>query len=70
MAKIIDIEFPFVEVKGRRFWQVACRKCQEANSYSIFADGRDGLVIRCRCGRQNEWGKVDFQSQPDFIFRS
>lgn len=57
--------YPKIEINGKTYWQVACKKCQRADRYKIFFDGKKSFLVRCECGNTTEIDKAELQRKPD-----
>ena len=58
-------EQPNIKLGDKTFWQVACKKCEKADRYSVFFDGKKSFVVKCECGNTTEIDRAELQSHPD-----
>ena len=58
------MEQPKIEIDGKTYHQVGCRKCGKGTDWNIYFDGKEFTFV-CKCGNALELSKAKVQSRPD-----
>ena len=58
-------DYPKIEVDGKTYYQVACRKCEKADRYKIFYNAEElRFVVMCECGKQTRIQNPQISDKP------
>lgn len=44
------MEYPYIEYKGKKFYEIGCRKCRKGGSWRIFRDEEKAISFLYKCG--------------------
>ena len=57
-------EEPFLMHNGKKFFQIACAKCQSPNNFLFFYNGLD-FILQCSCGHIIEIIRDNVKTEPE-----
>lgn len=65
LPKIVPKDYPKIEVDGKTYYQVACRKCQVADKYKVYYNAEElRFIVECECGKQTNIQHPQITDKP------